>query len=75
MPEITENPETPVDGLIAMYAYRLLFSIVSYLYCFPFSIVSLVYCLISHNREYRSTHTIVSPPYCSDSYYLVPLLY
>ena len=39
MPEITENPEVPVDGLIAMYAYHLLF------YLSPISIVSLLYCL------------------------------
>ena len=69
MPKITENPEVQSHDFVRSIIFLFLLfsaSIVLFLYCslpllshFPF--VSTDYCLVSHNREYRSTHAIVLP--------------
>jgi len=68
IPEITKNPKiirtmiayallSPIS--IASFFYCSIVSIVSHLCYSPFRIVLAVYCLVSHNRKYQSTYTIV----------------
>src|SRR6267142_2106561 len=72
--EVTENPEVPLVRTMIVYVLIIsLFVIVSRPYC------SIIYCLVSHNRGYRSTCTIVLsltvPTLIALSSYCTRLLY